>query len=184
MNAASKFFDIFGPEFRKSKRKEHVLEDIDAETIEGFVAFCYTGNIDLTEENVRKFLDFATRYQVDLLKKQCHQFCFEKLIVANAVDFCRIAEEYFNRNLHTRTCLFIRDNLEMVPTIEIQKLNHTSFLTILRSDKDNDDLCATRLLEWWRSDENKRSLHMPKLLEPLRLERLTTEVCSNFRIFS
>lgn len=70
LTATSKYFSAaLGPSFIEDGENEFVLNDADVETVMAIVDFCYTGHIDLSEENVAKFLAVA-----------CKKSCYVRLL--------------------------------------------------------------------------------------------------------
>lgn len=103
LTAASKYFlALLGPNFEEGSKTEFVLDDTDGETFKAIVDFCYTGRINLTEENVTKYLAIASSVQFDLLEEKCWQFYAANLIVANSVSTLIVAEKYSNADLRRK----------------------------------------------------------------------------------
>lgn len=168
MNAASKYFaDLLGPNFQEGKPKEFVLDDSDGPTIKTVVNFCYTGNIDLSEENAEKCLKIASDVEIDFLEKKCRQFYSKKLNVDNSVSILMIADKYRIGDLRQRAFNLVCEKFEIVSTTDIQKLNHSLLVELLKCNKilESGDLCAQRLLDWFQSDEVERGVYMPQLLK-------------------
>lgn len=183
MNATSKYFaGLLGPNFQGEKPREFVLNDFDGGTIRAVVNFCYTGNIELTKENVGKCLSMAIRLEIDVLPEKCRQLLSAELSAANVVDILMIPDEYRIGRLRGRAFKLICERFEAVPLLDIQNMSHGLLQDILKCAEvqENADLCAQRLLEWFRCDENERSVHMPELLKLIRLERVSFEVRSEY----
>lgn len=180
MQAASKYFtDLLGPNVQESKPKEFNLKDADGSTIKIVVKFCYTGHIDLTQENAEKILRIASNVEIDLLEEKCRQFFFTELSVANAVNTLCVANEYRFGDLRDQAFLLVCENFGMLSTVDVYKLSHPLLKELLECDKvqETGDLCAKRLLEWFQNDEDERGVHMPELLKMIPLELVTVEVC-------
>lgn len=62
-----KYTASLGLNFQKGAQSNFVLEDTDGETIRKIVKFCYTGEIDLNEDNVEKCFAVASSIELDLL---------------------------------------------------------------------------------------------------------------------
>lgn len=158
------------------------MNDVDGETIKSAVEFCYTGIIELTEENVEKCLKIAASGEIDLLEAKCRQFYSTKLSVENSVDVLIIADQYRFMDLQQHAFDLICEKFDTVPAKDIQKLSHRLLLELLQNEKIQQfgDFCANRLLEWFQWDEDERAVFMPESLKLLRLEQLSVEVCSEY----
>lgn len=167
-----------GPKFQENKPKEFILKDADGRTIKNTVDFCYTGIIELTEDNVETCLAIASSVEIDLLVDKCRQFYSSKLSVANAVDILMVADNNRFVELRQRALDFISENFDVVATLDILKLGHPLLQELLKYDKihESGDLCAQRLVAWFQAHESERAVYMPELLKLIRLEQLTLEV--------
>lgn len=173
--AASKYFSVaLGPNFQEGNHNEFVLDDTDGETVKAIVDFCYTGRIDLTDENVTKFLVIASSVEFDLLEEKCCRFYVDKLNVSTLM----VADKYCVADLHQRALDFICGSFERVPTADIQRLDYQLLHKILKCDKIDarEELVFKRLLEWLQNEESERGKHMPELLKLIRLEYIPLKV--------
>lgn len=162
-----------------AKPKELVLDYADSGTIKTVVNFCYSGNIDLTGENVEKCLMVANRAEIDLLEGKCRQFYGTELGVGNSVTILMVADEYRFADLRQRAFDLICEKFEAVPSTDVLKLSHPLLQELLKCNQIQDygDLGAMRLVEWFQFDEEGRGTFMPALLKSVCLQKLSTEVC-------
>lgn len=176
LNAASKYFVAL-----LGANKEYILDDIDGETIEMTVDFCYTGNISLNEENVDKLLAIAASIQIDLLEEKCRQFLVDKLNVNNAVDTLTIADKYSFAKLRRRALKLICESFELVSSEKLQQINHRLLRELLQCDNLNapEELIFNRLFEWFEASKTHRNEHMPELLKLIQLQRIAPQVSFN-----
>lgn len=90
--AASKYFSVsLGPQ--EGRINEFVLDGTDGETVKAIVDYCYTGQVDLTEENVGKLLAIASSVELDCLQADCFQVYAAKLSVTNCVEAFMAADK-------------------------------------------------------------------------------------------
>lgn len=180
MAAASKYFAAsLGSSFQESGKSECLLEGTDGETVKSIVDFCYTGEICLTEENVRNFLVIASSVQLDLLEVVCHRFLEDNLTFANCVDTLILADKYSATVLRQRAIGAICSRFDKLPINEIQKLDQQLLGDVLKSEKieADEELVFKRLMEWFQSEESVRKQHIPELLKSIRLELIPQQVC-------
>lgn len=179
MTASSNYFTAaLGPNFQEGSQNEFVLDDTDGETVKAIVVFCYTGHINLTEENVGNFLAIASSVELGLLEKKCVQFYNDKLSVTNAIATSMIADKYSAAELRQRAFGLICDSFEMVPTTDIQQLDYRLLCELLKRNelKATEALVFERLVEWFQSNEAEHKPHMPALLKLIRLEHIPPQV--------
>lgn len=157
---------------------EFVLEGTDGKTVKAIVDYCYTGRIDLAEENVGQFLAIASGVGLDFLESECCQFYADKLSVTYCVDAFTFADKYGLADLRLKAFDLICDKFEKVPSAEIQKLDHRLLEEVLKCNeiKGPEGLVFDRLMEWFQNNEEERERYMPQLLELIRLEYITQKV--------
>lgn len=177
--ASSKYFTAaLGPNFKEANKSEFVLDDTDGETVKAIVDFCYTGHINLTEENVEKFLTIASSIQIDLLEEKCCQFYNDKLGVNNCVNTLIVADKYSAPNLRQTAIDMVCKSFEEIPSADIQRLDHRLLKEILKCDKiqANEELVYQRLLEWFHCEDGEHVQQMPELLKLIRLKHIPLQV--------
>lgn len=179
LTASSKYFTAaLGPNFQEGSKSEFVLDGTDGETVKAIVDFCYTGHIDLTEENVLKFLAIASSVHLDLLEEKCCRLYDDKLGVTNCIGTLVVADRYSKVGLRQRALDVVCEFFEMVRTEDIQKLDNRLLQEILKSDKIHatEELVFKRLMEWLDCEGDERKQYMAELLKHIRLEYIPTQV--------
>lgn len=179
MIAASKYFSAsLGPNFQEGSKSEFTLDGTDGETVKAIVDFCYTGRVDLTEENVDDFMAIASSVEFDLLEEKCCRFYAEELNVMNSISTLMVADKYCIADLRQRALDFICGSFEKVPATDIQRLDFRLLHEVLKNDniEATEELVFKRLMEWFQEEETEREKHMPELLQLVRLEQIPSEV--------
>lgn len=185
--AASKYFmAVFAPNYQESKKEEFVLEGTDAIMVKAIVDFCYTGRIDLTAENLRKFLTIASSVELDLLEGRCRRFYRDTLDVKNSVSTMMVADRYSYTDLRQQAFDIVCAGFEKVAATEILKLDHRFMRDLLNCDKiqANEDTVFMRLFDWSQIQEKERSQYMPEMLALIRLKHITPQVSFDTRVSS
>ena len=81
------FAAIFENDMKEKKDGIMHIEDFSAETVEDFLHFLYTGEVQA--ENAMDFFAIATKYEVKLLREQTEKIIMRNIDHSNAVDvFC------------------------------------------------------------------------------------------------
>lgn len=186
--AASQYFSaLFGSKFEEGKTKEFVLEGADGGTVKAIVDYCYTGQIDLTKENVGQILTIATNVGLDLLEAACRQFYDKKLCVTNCVDAFVAADKYGYADVRRKAFNLICHSFEKLSSAEIQKLDDRLLQEVLKCDeiKATEEFVFNQLVEWCQNKGNDCERYMPELLKLVRLEHLSHQVrfATYFQIF-
>lgn len=171
MRAASKYF-------QEANHGEFIMVGADAETLKIIVDFCYTGRVNLTEENVDRISAIADRVEFDLLKDKCCQFYADNLNVANSVGTLVVADKHSFLDLRQRALGIICKTFECIPSTELQKICHRLLQELLKCDNINatEVMVFKRLLEWFGLFERDREQFMPDMLELIRLQHMTSQV--------
>lgn len=178
--ASSKHFTArLEPHFQDSKKDEFLLKGTDGETVKAIVDFCYSGCINLTEQNVSKFMAIASSVDIDLLEEKCRRFYSDNLGVTNCIEALMVAN---SDELRQRALDIVCGNFGLLPASKINKLNGPLLHEILMSNKMHlaEDSVFQRLVEWFQCNEDERSQYMPELLKLIRLERAKPEVSFDF----
>lgn len=179
MTAASKYFAAsLGANFVEGNHDEFIMDDTDGETIQMIIDFCYTGNIDLTHENVDKLMTIASSVQLDLLEEKCRHFYMAHLSSDNAVNTLTIADKYSMVDLRRRAFNRICESFESVPSTKFQKIDDRLLRELLKCDTVNatEEMIFNRLYEWFEYSEGDRLQHMPELLKLIRLKHISSKV--------
>lgn len=173
------YSDLLGPNFKEGKPIDTELSDSNIETLKAIVDFCYTGNINLTKDNIENVLHVASLIVCDLLVAECEKFLSKKLSDENCRQFLIIANKYDCESVRKEAINMICEFFENVPLEDIQKLDNILLLDLLNHAemKSNGDLCAIHLLNWFGFDEVERSKYMPELLKAVQLKQVSAEVC-------
>lgn len=162
----------------EGSRDEYPFENANGTTLKAIVDFCYTGRIDLTEENVRTFLVVAPGVALDPLKHKCRQFYGEKLNINTAIEAFMIADKYSYADLRQSAFNFVCANFEKISTAENRKLDHLLLREVLECKHLNSFQAwiFKVLLEWPVFNADKRKQHMPEFLQLIQLGHLSLEV--------
>lgn len=171
--AASDYFTA-APIFDGNNYSEFTLDAIDAvdgQMIRMIVDFCYSGYIELTEDNVGTLIAVASYYQFDLLAEKCWQYRNDTLVVSNAVDVFLIADKYSNPDLREKAFALVCKN----PPSNFRKLDQRQLGDVLKSDllEAKEDNLFTMLMDWYECDKEEGGKYMPTLLQHIRLEHIT-----------
>lgn len=133
---AHKFiFAILSPEFEnlfyllESDMKEIILPDTSPEIFQEFFDFIYTGELELTLENVEEIMKIAKIYSINSLSKTCENFLEEKLEKSNVLKFLDLSLIYELLKLE-KNCF------EIIEEYSTEIIESPEFLTISKNSME------------------------------------------------
>ena len=185
--AASSPFFLSLLESDMKESKEHLikieLEEASAAVIEEVIAYVYTGNVSLTEENSHDLIATADYLLLPGLKTMATEFLKMNLTTENCVFNYYFAEKYQSFGLMDESCKMINANFsEVMGTTDFLSLEVTQMLSWVSSD---DVIVAAEeeifkgILKWVRHNRNEREGSFPKLLHQVRLTSISHEFLLN-----
>ncbi|XP_068684090.1 kelch-like protein 3 [Montipora foliosa] len=185
--AASSPFFLSLLESDMKESKEHLikieLEEATAAVIEQVIAYIYTGNVSLTEENSHDLIATADYLLLPGLKALAGEFLKMNLTTENCVFNYYFAEKYQSFGLMEESCKMINANFsEVMGTTDFLGLDITQMLSWVSSD---DVIVAAEeeifkgILKWVRHNRSEREESFPKLLHQVRLTSISREFLLN-----
>ena len=70
------------------------LHDIDYQSVNQLISYAYTGEIDITEENVQVLLPASSLLQIQSVREACCKFLLRQLHPSNCLGIRSFAGEY------------------------------------------------------------------------------------------
>lgn len=138
MMTASNFFEMwFKPNLRQAIENEITLNEVDRTTLESIIGFCYTGHIDITETSVVQIATVALRFELVEVEQKCAKFWESILNIENCVCILQIADKHKLLNLRLQAMMFVCENFQNVPIVDLVKIKCEIFEEILSSDRMN-----------------------------------------------
>lgn len=133
LTQSSEYFRIAITEhnFLENNVGEFTFEDYDGPTIINFVNFIYTGELELSDENVDTYLAIASQFQVEALQTKCIHFYETNMHMDNLVHMYHIADKYSLDNFRSVTKACILHEMHQLPEHAFNELTFEQFLSIL-----------------------------------------------------
>lgn len=88
--------------------------NIDSESLEMIITFCYSGAVELTIDNVEYVLIGAIELQIDSLIVLCSQMLDDLLCINNCIRFLEIADKYNLMDLRDNSLSIVAERLPNV----------------------------------------------------------------------
>lgn len=178
LSVNSPFFSaMFNSPLKESSSKEVTIQDVDGETLDLLVSYCYTGLLAVTEENVEKILSTACIFQMPHVIQACSTFLGRQLHVTNAIGFTLFAEQQNCEDLYNLSLQFTAKNFMEIyqNSDEFLRMNVNQLSALLK----NNDLNVTseedvfKALIKWLAHSEERQVHLQELLPLVKLSQLS-----------
>lgn len=171
---------MFLGSLRESKEDEITLVDVQGEPLQILVQYCYTGTIELREDNVEILLSTACLLQLTQVVNACCNFLAKQLHPSNCLGFALFAEQ---QSCHTlfklSTSYTCQHFMQVCKNQEFYQLSADQLATLLKSDDLNvptEQDVFHALMSWAQHDFVVREKCIPDLLSLIRLPLLSPAV--------
>ncbi|KAJ3653163.1 hypothetical protein Zmor_012427 [Zophobas morio] len=180
LSAASEYFAaMFTGSLRESGESEVTLGDVSGDVLQAVVNYCYTGAIDIREDNVETLLATACLMQLHEVVEACSRFLAHQLHPSNCLGIAVFAEHQACTSLLQEANAYTSQNfMQVIRNQEFLQLTVDQMTSLL----SNDDLNVTSeehifhaLMSWIQHDPTTRKPLVGRLLAFVKLPLLTPE---------
>ncbi|OWK00968.1 KBTBD6 [Cervus elaphus hippelaphus] len=146
------FKSMFTGGMYESHQTNVTMHDVDAESFEVLVDYCYTGRVSLSESNVERLYAASDMLQLEYVREACASFLARRLDLANCTAIFKFADAFGHRKLRSQAQSFIAHNFkqlsQMSPIREesLADLTLAQLLTVLRLDSLNIEHEQTKMV--------------------------------------
>ncbi|CDI97278.2 kelch protein 12 [Echinococcus multilocularis] len=189
--ASSDYFGaMFSNGMAESAQLEIELKSVSADVMEALLDFVYTGQVRVSMENVQELLPAASLVQMEGVKAVCSAFLFGQVEASNVLGIRRFAELHSCTDLEVFAKNYAAHNFETVVEFEEFLLMNADELIELLSREDlhidSEETAYNAVIRWVYYDEPNRSVHLPNLLNYVRLAimsvRFLTDIVDSERL--
>ena len=171
--AASDYFKaMFGRGFKESA-SDTVQLTIEPEILTSIIDYIYTGEIQLTVDNVEGLVNACDVLQLDTLKAGCDDFLMSQVDITNCVGFFRFAALYRLLKVQRKAReLMLAEFKAVAFTDQMKELSCRELIDYIKDDDiivDDEDVVVDCVLEWVRHDVDVRKSSFETVLEYVRL---------------
>ncbi|XKL66828.1 hypothetical protein PGB90_010248 [Kerria lacca] len=171
--ACSPYFYAMFANFEEKKLDRVVIKDIDFLAIELLIEYMYTSEILVTENNVQSLLPASNLLELSAVRDACCDFLESQLHPTNCLGIHAFADLYRCLNLLTQSEAYIEQHFsEVVESEEFLALPVTQVIQLIQSDKlivPFEEEVQECVLNWVKHDLENREIHLPLLMEHVRL---------------
>lgn len=179
MMSSSKYFHmLLGRNFPYHQRNSVIISNIDGHTLELIIRYCYTGNIQITSENIMSIFSAASALNLVGIEQKCEQFWSDSLCASNCVDIFLLADSCHFPDLRQRSFNVMSKHFEDVSSSELQLLEFSYFSELLKCVEIHvaEELVFQRLVQWVQYNEQIRSKYVADLFKLIRLGKKPKQV--------
>lgn len=180
LSAASEYFSaMFTGALREAGESEITLGDVDGEALHALVQYCYTGIIELREDNVETLLATACLMQLSAVTQACCGFLAHQLHPSNCLGIAVFADQQGCVNLFNQATAYTSQHfMQVIRNQEFLQLTADQMVNLLASDDLNvpsEQHIFHALMSWIRFDTS-REHHIARLLALVKLPLLEPAV--------
>lgn len=165
----------------EKQEKNEIVINVKGDVLESVIKCCYTGQIDITNDNIEDLLSAASFFLFPHLQKKCTEYLsgYGILDATNCIGIWVLASRYLFQDLKDLVIPVICDNfLEVVECDEFNQLNRNELLEVLASDHlavDSERDVFNALVKWIQFDVDARQAFFPELVVAIRVNWLDDE---------
>ncbi|CAH0392150.1 unnamed protein product [Bemisia tabaci] len=167
------FFAMFNDDMAEKSAREIVLHDVDPTALRLLVDYSYTGEVQITEDNVQVLLPASNLLQINLVREACCKFLLRQLHPSNCLGIRSFADVHACKELHKRSHRYALQNFQevvgteeflLLPFSQVEELISNSQLNIACEEK-----VFLAVLSWVKHDPVERLPSIAKLMKHVRL---------------
>ena len=151
---------------------------IEPEILTSIVDYLYTGEIELTVDNVESLFKAGDVLQLDTLMVACENFMLKQVQPANCVGFSQFAKLYRLDKLQQKASGVIQSEFKTVALQEeFKELSCKELIELIKDDDVNvedEDFVFDAVLDWVRHDLDNRKSSFQTIIEHVRLPYCTS----------
>lgn len=156
------------------------MSNLSSQAVKAFLDFAYTGETEITEDNVDMLFQLSSFLQVSVLSKACSDFLIKILDLSNCLQLLAVAEGYGSARLQRHATEFITQSFHaLVSTPDFLEMPAAVLRICLASDAldvPDEESVLRALLLWIKHDPEARKGLLPDLLALVRLHQLPAAV--------
>ena len=151
---------------------------MEPDTLSSIVEYVYTGEIELTAENVESLVKATDLLHLDTLKAACDTFMLSHVEPANCVGFYQFAKLYRIDQLQQKARRVMCAEFNSVARhAELKQLTCDELIDWIKDDDvvvENEDIVCESVLDWVRYNVDNRRSSLETILQYVRLPYCTT----------
>ena len=151
---------------------------MEPEILTSIVDYMYTGEIELTVDNVERLIKAGDVLQLEGLRAGCDEFMVAQVELRNCFEFYRFAKLYRLDKLHWNAKrLMLAEFTAITFNAEFKEFSCCDLIEFIKEDEliaENEDVVCESVLDWVRHDLANRKASLETILEHVRLPYCTS----------
>ena len=164
------FTAMFTHDWMESRQDMIEIKDMPGHVLSSIIDFAYTGDIELTVDNVQDILSASSYLLIDEVQDLCCSFLMKQLDVSNCLGIKFFVERNgCPQKVTSDLDKFIRSHLQQV-VMEVEFLSSSAdnvSLLVSSLDLKVSNEVYFAVLEWVKQDPEERNYYLPTLLSHL-----------------
>nr|BAE35287.1 unnamed protein product [Mus musculus] len=134
------FKSMFTGGMYEGQQASVTIHDVDAESFEVLVDYCYTGRVSLSEANVQRLYAASDMLQLEYVREACASFLARRLDLTNCTAILKFADAFDHHKLRSQAQSFIAHNFKQLSRMgsireeTLADLTLAQLLAVLRLD--------------------------------------------------
>lgn len=163
------------------ERDEKIIElhNVQSYVLKTVIGYIYSGNIQLTNENVQDYLMIGTMFEMTHLVESCATYMMQEVCIENCLEVFKFASHFACKNLKQHAKKFILDNFsEVIGEENLFDLEIDDFEELIASDDisvEKEETIFEAITKWTSLDDTRTGL-FSRLFRHVRLPLL----CDDF----
>ncbi|ELT89474.1 hypothetical protein CAPTEDRAFT_99459, partial [Capitella teleta] len=171
--AASPFFEtMFQSGLKEGAEQNIKLDFADSDIIKILVEFIYSGDIELSAENIKALVAGSEFLCCEHLKAHCEEYLVDTVGLSNCISFYQLSK-VFNLKLLIKTAFdFILSKFKEFKGIaDFDKLTEDELVEVVSCDRlnaENEDVVFEAVVHWVNADPDAREEVFPRIAPLIR----------------
>ncbi|XP_018327900.1 kelch-like protein 5 [Agrilus planipennis] len=177
LSAASEYFSaMFTCNMRETAEPEITLQNVNGDVLFALVNYCYTGSIEIREDNVETLLATACLMQLREVTEACSRFLAHQLHPSNCLGIAVFAEHQNCISLLQQANAYTSQHfVQVIRNQEFLQLSVDQISALLSSDDLNvtsEQQVFHALMSWINHEAVNRRVYLARLLALVKLPLL------------
>lgn len=165
------------------KLAQFTVQNVGGSTLKIIIDYCYSGQINLTEDIIGAVMTVASQLQIVDLCQKCAAFSQTNLNTENCVEKMLRAVHFDSQaGLSGKLFDFMRERFEAIPVAQMVRMDVKSFQALLSDEKlaASEAYVLDVMEKWVEHNEADRAKHVPALIKCIRLQYVPSQVSDLF----
>uniref|UniRef100_A0A2K6S2V4 Kelch repeat and BTB domain containing 6 n=1 Tax=Saimiri boliviensis boliviensis TaxID=39432 RepID=A0A2K6S2V4_SAIBB len=178
------FKSMFTGGMYESQQASVTIHDVDAESFEVLVDYCYTGRVSLSEANVQRLYAASDMLQLEYVREACASFLARRLELTNCTAILKFADAFGHRKLRSQAQSYIAHNFKQLSHMgsireeTLADLTLAQLLAVLRLDNldvESEQTVCHVAVQWLEAAPKERGPSAAEVFKCVRWMHFTEE---------